>query len=55
MFFSFLSLINSSKGITATDRNAKTENASKNEASLACCSNSLYKEPLAFFIASTDG
>lgn len=53
--FCFFSLISSSNGITATDKNARTENASKNEASLACCSNSLYNDPLAFFAASTDG
>ena len=53
--FCFFNLINNNKGITATDRNANTENASKNEASLACCNNSLYKDPLAFFAAKTDG
>ena len=53
--FCFFSLINSSNGITATDRNARTENASKNEASFACCSNSLYNVPLAFFFFYTDG
>lgn len=37
-FFCFFSLINSSNGITATDRNASTENASKNDASFACWS-----------------
>ena len=54
-FFCFFSLINSSNGITATDRNASTENASKNDASFACWSNSLYNDPLAFFAARTDG
>ena len=38
-----------------TDKNASTENASKNDASFACWSNSLYNDPLAFFAASTDG